>query len=56
MTDIASNHQWFVKENGFGLFRGDAMTFPILMRIRVIPFKTGTRGERVLAIRHTYSI
>lgn len=56
MADIAADHQRFIEEDILGFFRSYPMTFPILVRVGFIPFKTGTRFERVLFLRHTFSI
>ena len=52
MTDITANQHWLIEEDVFGFFRGDAMAFPVLVRVRLVPFEPGARSERVFAFRH----
>src|SRR5579885_3026741 len=56
MTRVPAHDKRFVEENILGLFRGDSMPFPVLIRVRFIPVKTSTGFERVLALGHTCSI
>src|ERR1017187_4400514 len=52
VADIAAHDQRFVEEHVLGIFGADSMTFPVLVRVRFVPFETGTGIERVFAFRH----
>ena len=49
---IASNDQGFIEKHIFGFLRCDSMSFPVLVGVGLIPFKTGTGIEWVFVFRH----